>query len=131
MKLFSIAGLLGLALLLACQPVLAETGGPDGFGYRYVDSDEIGYGDFSWEDISDSGREIALTISELTTKISIGFNFSFYGNSYNTLYISNNGFLTFTDQFRHGCCKGEPIPTAGGRAENMIAAMWDYLNPGA
>ncbi|MFN5324919.1 MAG: GEVED domain-containing protein, partial [Bacteroidota bacterium] len=58
---------------------------------------------------------------------SIPFNFTFYGNSYNNIYISTNGFATFSAGSGAGCCSGQllPNPTV---PNNVIALAWDDLN---
>ncbi len=54
--------------------------------------------------------------------VPIGFDFLFYGTSYSTCYLYQNGFLSFniTD---NGCCEGQSIPDPSG-PNNMIAAGW-------
>ena len=65
----------------------------------------------------------------VSLNIPIGFTFPFYGNSYTTLNISCNGFVSFTST-GSGCCSGELIPFAGGAfaIDNTIALAWDDLN---
>lgn len=54
--------------------------------------------------------------------VSLGFDFTFFGNTYNTAYISSNGFLSFTDPY-HGCCGGELLYGS----PNTIYAYWTDL----
>jgi N-acetylneuraminic acid mutarotase len=58
----------------------------------------------------------------------IGFNFTFYGNSYSGVDIYDNGFIGFTPGNTTGCCSGRTIPLLDG-VNNMIAAAWTDLNP--
>ncbi|MFM7766928.1 MAG: GEVED domain-containing protein, partial [Bacteroidota bacterium] len=58
---------------------------------------------------------------------SIPFNFTFYGNSYNNIYISTNGFVSFDATAGSGCCSGQLIPFSGA-PNNVIALAWDDLN---
>jgi PKD repeat protein len=57
----------------------------------------------------------------------IGFNFTFFGNTYDRFYWSTEGFLTFSYQY-HGCCEGMPIPALDD-VNNMIAVAWGDLSP--
>jgi N-acetylneuraminic acid mutarotase len=59
----------------------------------------------------------------------IGFSFTFFGNSYTTFNLSSNGFIGFGPNTSHGCCSGQPIPSADG-INNLIAAAWTDLYPG-
>ncbi|MFN8586436.1 MAG: S8 family serine peptidase [Candidatus Eisenbacteria bacterium] len=110
------------------NPGILGTGGPDAFGYRWTDSDEAGGPAYSWVDITGVGTSLALTGDDaLSAAIPIGFAFPFYGNSFTTLKVCTNGFLTFTDT-------GSPyansaLPSASG-AQNMLAPFWDDFDFG-
>lgn len=56
--------------------------------------------------------------------LNIGFNFTYFGNSYSQFYVSTNGLVSFgsgtTDPSE------DPIPTAGD-PNNYIAPFWDDL----
>jgi hypothetical protein len=54
----------------------------------------------------------------------IGFNFTFFGNSYSQFHISTNGLLTFGAGTADP--SEDPIP-ASGDPNNFIAAFWDDL----
>jgi hypothetical protein len=54
-----------------------------------------------------------------TGLISIPFNFSFYGNNYNSLYINNNGNISFVASYGTFTANPFPDPTY-----NMIAPFW-------
>jgi subtilisin family serine protease len=111
------------------RPGVLGGGGPDAFGYRWIDSDEPGGPAFSWVDITGVGTPLALTGDDaLSAAVPLGFSFSFYGNSFNTLRVSTNGFATFTGA-------GSPysnaqLPATAG-VENMLAPFWDDLDFGA
>ena len=109
---------------------LAMTGGPDSYGYRYTDSEEPGAEPFSWIDLSWTGISYPLGNFDVSTDIPIGFNFEFYGTEYDTVRMSSSGFITFKKTSMSGYAGGEPIPTPGGLADNMIAAFWDNLKTG-
>lgn len=54
----------------------------------------------------------------------IGFNFAFYGNSYNQFYVNSSGLVLFGAGSTDGT--EDPIPTAGA-PNNFIAPLWDQL----
>jgi hypothetical protein len=124
-------------LLLFPAAGAALTRGPDAGGYTFYDSTEAGTESFSsvWEDISDTGTHIIKDewrSGPLPIPIPLGFDFTFYGNTYSTVYVSNYGYLTFEDK-QHPWLTIEPylevIPTEGG-PKNFIAALLGYLYPG-
>ncbi len=67
-----------------------------------------------------------------TAALNIGFNFDFYGNTYSQFYIASNGFISFSGTGMTGTVSRTPttLPTAG-IPNNMIAVVWDDLNPPA
>ncbi|HBC45909.1 MAG TPA: hypothetical protein DCZ43_02575, partial [candidate division Zixibacteria bacterium] len=108
-------------------PVILNSGGPDGFGNKWVDSDEPGGPTYSWVDISSLGTTIPIPSDDAYAgPFTIGFSFPFYGNSYSTLYVSANGILTFgsgTSSYSN-----QAIPNATD-PNNFIAPLWDDLSP--
>src|SRR4030095_15573608 len=108
----------------------ALTGGPDAFGYRFIDSDSAGGPAFNFEDISTTGTGVSLSDDQVSGAVNIGFTFDFYGTSYTQVYISSNSFLTFLAGQANGCCSASPMPSAGS-PDAVIAAWWgDIFPPG-
>ena len=108
------------------DPVTQGSGGPDGFGYRWIDSDEAGGPAFAWNDISGTGDLILSTGDDVTSgPINLGFTFPLYGTLFDSIRVCSNGFLSFTSSST--AYSNQPLPNAGG-AENMIAPFWDDLN---
>ncbi|WP_160143937.1 immunoglobulin domain-containing protein [Chryseolinea soli] len=62
---------------------------------------------------------------ESSPSTSIGFNFSFYGNTYSALTINANGYLIFGAPTNSGTNQTLPSATA---PNNLIAAAWDNLD---
>ncbi|HEY3174122.1 MAG TPA: S8 family serine peptidase [Candidatus Polarisedimenticolia bacterium] len=110
-------------------PVVTGSGGPDAFGYRWVDSDQPGGPAFSWVEISGTG----IPVSGVTTDdsnggpLALGFSFPFYGTFFNSIRVCSNGWLSFTSAATS--YSNQPLPN-GGAPENLIAPFWDDLNPG-
>ncbi|MGQ9810917.1 MAG: S8 family serine peptidase, partial [bacterium] len=110
------------------EPVTEGRGGPDGFGYRWIDSDELGGPVFDWVDITSVGTQIPMTGDDVNTgPYPIGFDFEFYGNTFDSFRVCTNGFLSFTSTST--AYSNQPIPNTGA-PENLIAPFWDDLNFG-
>ncbi|HEY6572887.1 MAG TPA: choice-of-anchor D domain-containing protein, partial [Candidatus Eisenbacteria bacterium] len=107
------------------------TGGPDIFGYTWRDSDDAGGPSFDWVDITGIGTPLSLTGDDATTTgVPIGFAFPFYNGTFSTVNVCTNGWLSFTSTLT--ALTNNPLPNSGsGVPENLLAAFWDDLNPGA
>jgi len=63
----------------------------------------------------------------------IGFDFNFFGNTYNTFNISSSGFISFPNdnEFESGCCNGPLLPYSQDelnfQPRNLIAAFWSFI----
>ena len=67
----------------------------------------------------------SLPADESSPSTGIGFNFSFYGNTYSTLTINANGYLIFGAPTNSGTNQTLPSATT---PNNLIAAAWDNLD---
>ena len=104
------------------------TGGPDAFGYRWVDSFQPGGPAFDWQEISASGTPIPIrVIDQNSGPLPIGFAFPFYDRVFTTFNACTNGWISFTDTT--GQFVNQPLPT-GGAPANLLAAFWDNLSFG-
>jgi hypothetical protein len=56
----------------------------------------------------------------------IGFNFSYFGNSYSQFYVGSNGLVLFTDDATNLSGTASAIPNSV-KPNNLIAAFWDDL----
>jgi hypothetical protein len=92
--------LLALSFFIFAKPIVsfADTGGPDAFGYTFVDSNEPDGPVFNFIDISDTGILVGTNVDDQGFfPLPLGFDFNFYGNTYNQIGMSSNGFLGFID----------------------------------
>ena len=113
--------------------------GPDEHGYFIYDSGDTDYDlapTYDWIEIAEGlGDNLDLDDdgdgngSNRTALMSLPFNFTFYGVTYNEITISADGWISFgrndMPSFRN-----TPIPGAGGPSP-MIAAFWDDLKTGS
>jgi hypothetical protein len=104
-RFLSVAITVGLVLSLSIVSVFgaglvvnAATGGPDAYGYYYIDSDEGGGPAYSWVEINGTGTALGLEDDDYTAAIPFGFTFNYYGTDYTDVYIMSNGWISFVDQ---------------------------------
>lgn len=80
-------------------PALAPTtGGPDEFGYTYVNSLDPGGPPYVWDEIAGVGTLVdggALAYVGYAGPLPIGFPFDYYGAAFSNVYISRNGYISF------------------------------------
>jgi hypothetical protein len=111
------------------RTTVANTGGPDLFGYTWTDSNlPIPTVSYSWDDIQLTGTNIGSHSDDgVFGPFSIGFTFIFYGNSFSQFCIGNNGGIILST----GACSSlsptnNPIPS-GGLPNDFVAVFWDDL----
>ncbi len=116
------------------HPVQLGAGGPDGFGYRWIDSNEFGGPSFEWVDISENENAVALDLTDdflgtPSVEVDLPFEFDFYGEAKTSVRVDNNGFLFF-DSPSGNYFINQEIPTPGA-PNGIVAPFWVDLNPGA
>jgi Secretion system C-terminal sorting domain len=79
-----------------------------------------------------TGTQVILTDDEYSQVISIGFNFCFYGDSYNKLVIGANGVLSFDTTYAgtSSLTYSVFIPSAGGTRNSIMFPSADLYPPG-
>jgi len=103
------------------------SGGPDAFGYVWVDSDDPEGFPYNWIDITDIGTEINFPQNDSTSAdLPFGFDFKFYGNTFNSIILSANGWCSFTSHA--SSYYNTQLPSIGA-PPNLVAALWDDLDP--
>jgi len=110
-------------------------GGPDAFGYQWIDSDELQGPVYEWNDIAATGTPVTNWIATGTFgatdegysgPYNLGFNFKFYGQVKTQFYLSSNGFISFAP-ITANAFSNASIPTAGVPNE-IICPFWDDLD---
>jgi hypothetical protein len=110
---------------------------PNPVAYRAINSAQPGGPVYAWKDISALGQDISSSFTALATPktakdegiagpISIGFAFPFFTNSFAQLYVSPNGFVTFST-FGGDTSTNTMLP-GGSAPSNSIAFFWDDLD---
>jgi hypothetical protein len=112
------------ACLLVTECVFADRGGPDGFGYEWIDSDEPDGPVYEWVNIANQGVSPGSDDDANYGPFALGFPFSFYGIDYDSVRICSNGFLSFTSSNTGFVNQGIPTPA---EPNTMIAVAWDDL----
>jgi subtilisin family serine protease len=111
------------------------SGGPDLFGYEWIDSNDPNGPQYVWEDITSTGTAVTNWIPTGTFDardegyagpFALGFNFKFYGNTKTQVYLSSNGLILF-NTLSQDIYTNTSIPAAGIPNE-YIAPFWDDLD---
>jgi len=87
-------------------------------------------GDFDIQALSNPVEVIELsTVDDIVTQnpVPLGFDFEFFEETYDSVYVSSNGFITFLPGQDDGCCQGAPIPNQDN-INGFIAAFWEDTN---
>ena len=105
---------------------LLATFGSDTFGY--LGDDEA---PFSFEDISGTPANNLNLGDDTFVQVALPFPFEFYGTTYNDIFVSDNGLLTFGSGVAGTTFKDNQDLTAGGSnvTQPVIAPFWDDLSP--
>lgn len=78
------------------------SGGPDAYGYYFLDSTEAGGPTYSWVEISGTGTQVTWTGGGIddgySDAIGLGFPFWYYGTNYASVYVMTNGWISAVDQ---------------------------------
>lgn len=100
-------------------------GGPDDFGYSWIDSEQDGGPNWEWTDISETGDLVEGLFDDLMVgPFTLPFTFPYYGQEKNHYWISPNGVISFDEQMIP-FVNGE-IPTNSNYVD-FIAWFWDDL----
>ena len=104
------------------QAQAAGTGGTALTGYAW-DTTSANY---AW-DTSGVPTVVPMSNNTVSAAQNIGFDFIFFGDTFNEFLIGSNGFISFNPTSPTGCCDGDPIPNpSASEPRNAIYAVWDY-----
>jgi hypothetical protein len=108
------------------RTVTRGAGGPDEFGYRWIDSNEASGPEYEWLDISDLGDLSGLTSDDAAVFLDLPFTFEFYGDEKSAVLVSDNGYLTFGAN--GSVYYNVEIPDSN-TPNDLICPFWDDLIP--
>jgi len=113
-----------LRSLIGSQSTFQLQGGPDTFGYKFIDNNEQGGPCFNWIDITQTGTNTGLHEDDNGVIVPIGFTFNLYGSTAVNVGISTNGYLCLggsLNDYSNDC-----IPNASD-PNDIICPFWDDL----
>jgi hypothetical protein len=114
---------------------LRGSGGPDLFGYTWIDSNDPEGPEFIWNDISTTGTLVTNWVQTSSYPAvdegkagpyPLGFTFKYYGIEHSDVWLCSNGFISFVD-ITDAAMSNDPIPTSD-IPNNIIAGIWDDLD---
>lgn len=115
---------------------LAGGGGPDAYGYRYIDNDTVAPEApvYRWRnEVRTQGtRVFGLADDNVVGPFPIGFEFPYYWYRVNSFYVQSNGLITFGD----ATLEAHPFPNMPTAAlpNNCVAPLMadlDFSRPGS
>ncbi len=120
-----------IGLIIAPHPVQDSITGPDEYGYYILDNLDLHYTNhpvYTWNDISEIGTLItALTdADDAKTRLELPFPFRYYGEEYDSLTISSNGWLSIFDISLPSSPITFPLEDS---FNGIIAPFWSDMNP--
>ena len=116
-------------MMPSSAPVLLGGGGPDTFGYKYLDSDTTAPGapTYNWVSIKGVGTRITgLFDDNHVGPFSIGFDFPYYWYKVNSVIVGANGYVTFGDASANAS-PFNPVPGTA-KPNNQLAMLLSDLD---
>jgi hypothetical protein len=117
---------------------VGQPAGPDSHGYFAYDSADYLYPDqrpaYRWLELSTEfggpGTKLPFAIDNYDTDITVDlpFSFRFYGEDFDRIRVSDNGWISFDDSDDSYNFYNWPLPSAHGNGA-VIAPFWDNLTP--
>jgi hypothetical protein len=121
----------GAADVYKGEDVTDAAGGPDAFGYVWIDSDEPGGPSFNWVDISGTGTPVTTWTSgtgdDGSVIVTLPVAIPYYGSNYSQLKICTNGWVSFDVASTSNAYLNTPVPDAA-EPKNTLFGFWDDLD---
>jgi hypothetical protein len=104
------------------------TGGPDAFGYSFIDNTEPNGPEFQWKEISGSGTQVEPTLHYfMSQEIPLGFSMDFYGTTYSSIWINSHGEIHIGSRDTWLSTNDCPLPDPSTPHAPLLAVFWDRL----
>jgi len=84
---------------------------------------------YNWIELSASGTTVGAQDDDSSAAVPIGFDFTFYGTSYDTVYVSSNGYMSFTDTDADESVAPGSFPSGDAEDANVISPLWEDWTP--
>jgi hypothetical protein len=109
--------------------IIPSSGGPDAFGYTYLDSRAPGGPAYTWLDLTTQGARLTALDAANDRRagpLGIGFSFPYYDRSFEEVYVDSNGLLSFLGPAGFSPPGNVPL-TSGDAQGGLVAPFWDDL----
>ena len=106
--------------------MILDSGGPDDWGYVWIDSDEPNGPAYEWIDIIGVGQPLYMSDDDNQGPFALPFAFPFYDLTFNSFRICSNGFVSFTST---SSAYSNVMLLDPNSPENFVGPFWDDLNP--
>jgi len=104
------------------------TGGPDAFGYSFIDKTVQGGPEFNWIEISNTGTQIEPSLHYfMSEEIPLGFSFDFYGSTYSSIWVNSHGEIHVGMRDSWLMSNDCPLPDQSTPHAPLLAVFWDQL----
>ncbi len=116
-------------------PSSSQPTGPDSYGYRAFDMNDIDYGQvpsYNWREIIDNSLGYRLDLHDdaynrdSSVVVRLPFPVQYYGKRYDSLTICSNGWAAFGSQPMYNNFRNWHLPAAEG-PRNLVAVFWEDL----
>jgi len=106
-------------------PLVTGGGGPDAYGYTWIDNDSAGGPDYQWVDITAKPGAVEITSmmgdDNVVGPFDVGFVFNYYWYTVDHCYIGSNGYISFTDNDNYSH-PFSPLPSES-RPNNLLCPI--------
>ena len=108
--------------------VTSFAGGPDTFGYSWIDSEEANGPNYIWNNIQSTGTLLSnvSNCDDCSELVNLTQPISFYGNNFSSFYVGSNGTITFSSS--SSSYSNSAIPSSSA-PKDLLAVFWRDLDP--